>query len=97
MEIQCRQRRSRGLFNSIMVSAVGLSPHRYRFESYLNSKIFKTMKQNERRRSALERLQSQLKSGVKTVKGTVDQTEILTEKDVKRINREIEVLKSKLT
>ena len=55
------------------------------------------MKQNERRRSALERLQSQLKSGVKPVKGTVGKTENLTEKDVKRIQAEILVLKSKIS
>lgn len=53
------------------------------------------MKQNERRKSALGRLQSQLRSGVKTVKGSVDQTEKLTEKDVKRISKEIETLKTK--
>ena len=54
------------------------------------------MKQNERRKSALGRLQSQLKSGVKPVKGSVNQTESLTETDVKRINREIDKLKTRL-
>ena len=54
------------------------------------------MKQNERRRSALGRLQSQLKSGVKPVKGSVNQTEALTEADVKRINREIDKLKERI-
>ena len=54
------------------------------------------MKQNERRKSALGRLQSQLRSGVKTVKGSVNQTETLSEKDVKRISKEIETLKSRV-
>lgn len=53
------------------------------------------MKQNERRKSALGRLQSQLRSGVKTVKGSVNQTESLTEKDVKRISSEMAKLKER--
>ena len=96
MAIQCRQCRNRGLFNSIIGECDGRGVHRYRFESYLSSKIFKTMKQNERRKSALGRLQSQLKSGVKPVKGSVNQTESLTETDVKRINREIDKLKERI-
>ena len=54
------------------------------------------MKQNKRRKSALGRLQSQLRSGVKTVKGSVNQTETLTEKDIKRISNEIETLKTRV-
>lgn len=54
------------------------------------------MKQNERRKAALGRLQSQLRSGVKTVKGSVNQTETLTEKDIKRISKEIETLKTRV-
>lgn len=52
---------------------------------------------NTKRRSALARLEAQLESGEKTVKGTRDQKEPLTDKDVKRINKEIQKLKSKLT
>ena len=52
------------------------------------------MKQRQKR--ALERLQAQLKSGVKTVKGTFDKKESLTEKDIKRISKEIETLKTKV-
>ena len=54
------------------------------------------MKQNERRKSALGRLQSQLRSGIKTVKGTTKETVNLTEKDVKRIESEIVKLKERV-
>lgn len=54
------------------------------------------MKQNERRKSALGRLQSQLKSGVKTVKGSFTETVELSPMDRKRIEKEISVLKSRL-
>lgn len=47
-----------------------------------------------RRKAALGRLQSQLRSGVKPSKGMIGKSEPLTEKDTKRINKEIEVLKS---
>lgn len=53
-------------------------------------------KQRSRKESSLKRLQEQLKSGVKTKKGTRDEKTPLTEKDIKRINKEIEVLKQKL-
>lgn len=49
-----------------------------------------------RRKAALGRLQSQLRSGVKTVKGSLKDTTELTETDVKRINREIDKLKTRL-
>lgn len=47
-----------------------------------------------RRKAALGRLQSQLRSGVKTEKGISGKQIPLTESDTKRINKEIEVLKS---
>ena len=50
----------------------------------------------ERRRSALERLEKQLKAGTKTEKGSVDKKVPLTEKNVKRINSEIETLKGRV-
>lgn len=49
-----------------------------------------------RQEKALKRLEQQLKSGVKTVKGTRDQTESLSEKDIKRITNEIHTLKQKM-
>ena len=53
------------------------------------------MKQSRQSR-ALKRLEAQLKSGVKTKKGTTNEKEPLTEKDVKRIKKEIAILKDKL-
>lgn len=50
----------------------------------------------QRQKDALKRLQEQLKSGVKTVKGTFDKKENLTEKDIKRINKEISILKERV-
>ena len=50
----------------------------------------------EKRRDALVRLEKQLKSGVKTAKGTFDKKEPLTEKDVKRIKKNIEILKERV-
>lgn len=55
-----------------------------------------TVKQRSRKVSSLVRLEGQLKSGVKTMKGHMTATEPLTEKDVKRINTEILTLKNKL-
>ena len=55
-----------------------------------------TVKQRSRKECALENLMQQLKSGVKTQKGTRDVKIPLTEKDVKRINNEIGTLKEKL-
>lgn len=46
-----------------------------------------------RRRSALSRLESQLKSGVKT---TRDGVRVLSERDITRINSEILILKSRI-
>lgn len=55
-----------------------------------------TKKQEERKYSALSRLQSQLSSGVKTVKGSFTETVELSPVDRKRIEKEISVLKSRL-
>lgn len=62
-------------------------------------------KKDDRRVRALARLEAQLESGVKTSKGKNvnsqfkfdrdNAKEPLTEKDIKRINREIEILKQK--
>ena len=49
-----------------------------------------------RQKGALERLQTQLKSGVKPVKKEFGKTEPLTDSDKKRINREIENLENAL-
>lgn len=49
-----------------------------------------------RRERVIERLQGQLESGVKTVKGTVDETTTLTPRDVDRIKAELTVLKERL-
>jgi len=49
-----------------------------------------------RRKSALDLLQTQLKSGVKTQKGTVDKKVPLTDKDKGRIEREIASLKERV-
>jgi hypothetical protein len=51
--------------------------------------------ENNKRISALQRLENQLKSGVKPEKG-YSLTIPLTEGDVKRINKEISVLKSRV-
>jgi hypothetical protein len=51
--------------------------------------------QRDRRMGALVRLEEQLESGTKTQKGT-GKSVSLTEKDKKRISKEIEILESKL-
>lgn len=51
---------------------------------------------NRRRISALNLLENQLKGGVKPVKGDLEKTEVLTEKDIKRIKSEISILKAKI-
>ena len=57
------------------------------------SGVKKTAKMQQRRRNALKRLQNQLDSGMKNTKnGQVP----LTDKNVKRIEREIEVLNQRL-
>lgn len=48
---------------------------------------------HQRRQRALSRLENQLKKGKKTVKGSfTDQVE-LSDKDIKRINKEIQILR----
>jgi len=49
-----------------------------------------------RRRSALDLLTTQLKSGEKTKKGTVSKKVPLTDKDKSRIQKEIEILKTRV-
>jgi Sec7-like guanine-nucleotide exchange factor len=55
-----------------------------------------TVPQVSRRKRVIEMLKAQLKSGVKTKKGTLNEKIPLTEKDVKRINKEIEILKTRV-
>lgn len=54
-----------------------------------------TMAQKSRQARALAKLEAQLKSGVKTQKGTSDVKIELTDSDRKRINKEISNLKAK--
>ncbi len=56
-----------------------------------------SLQQDSRRNRVMQRLQDQLKRGTKTVyvEGKPTQTEI-TDKDVKRINREIENIRKNL-
>jgi hypothetical protein len=49
-----------------------------------------------RQKSALDRLELQLKSGKKPVKGNIYDKEPLTAKDISRINKEITSLKKAL-
>jgi len=59
----------------------------------------KTTPQQSRRRRALDQLNTQLKSGKKPIKNQIGDhngmTE-LTDKDINRINKEIEILKNRL-
>ena len=55
-----------------------------------------TIQQKSRQSRALEMLQHQLKNGVKTEKGTRDVKVPLTDSDKKRINKEIDNLKTKV-
>lgn len=63
----------------------------------LNSIMAKRGDSNYRRSSALGRLEAQLKAGTKTAKKSYDKKVPLTEKDIKRINKEIENIKKKRT
>jgi hypothetical protein len=54
-----------------------------------------TLAQKSRQSRALAMLEAQLKSGVKTQKGTRDVKIALTDGDRKRINKEISNLKAK--
>ena len=55
-----------------------------------------TVGQRDRRRRVLSKLKQQLESGMKTKKKTTDVLIPLTEKDTKRIKREIETLKERV-
>ena len=60
-------------------------------------KVNRSPQVTARRSSVLERLTSQLKSGLKTEKKSTDGKQIpLTDKDKTRIEKEIEVLKERL-
>lgn len=50
----------------------------------------------QRQLNALKRLQAQLSSGVKTKKGTKDEKTPLSDYDIKRINKEIQNIETKL-
>jgi hypothetical protein len=56
-------------------------------------KLTSGVKLRNRRKNALIRLEQQLESGVKSVKF---EKQPLTESDIKRINKEILILKSKI-
>ena len=55
-----------------------------------------TVAKRSRQQRVLEMLEKQLKNGVKTEKGMMDTKIPLTDSDVKRINKEIETLKTKV-
>ena len=55
-----------------------------------------TVQKRSRQSRALDMLEAQLKSGVKTEKKTKDVKVLLTDSDKRRIEKEMEVLKSKL-
>jgi len=59
-------------------------------------KVSRGVRRTQRRIGALEMLQAQLKSGVKTEKGTVDKKVPLTDKNKGRIEREIGILKERV-
>jgi hypothetical protein len=59
-------------------------------------KLNNTAKRRDRQKRALARLTAQLESGVKTEIGSRDKKIPLTDKDVKRISKEISILESKL-
>jgi NAD(P)H-dependent FMN reductase len=60
-------------------------------------KVSTSIQSKSRRTSVLERLTKQLKSGLKTEKKSTDGKQIpLTDKDKTRIEKEIEVLKTRL-
>jgi|TARA_R110000782_G_scaffold15939_4_gene46115 NAD(P)H-dependent FMN reductase len=55
-----------------------------------------TIAKKSRQSSALSMLGKQLKSGVKTQKKTTDVKIPLTESDIKRINKEMEILNKRV-
>lgn len=58
-------------------------------------KFAKDVKTITRRKSVIDRLEKQLKAGVKTEKGTLKNVP-LTDSDINRIKRELETLKTRL-
>lgn len=62
----------------------------------MKQKLKRGVMRTQRRIGALQMLQEQLKSGVKTEKGTVDKKIPLTEKDKTRIQKEIGLLKERV-
>lgn len=58
-------------------------------------KFAKDVKTISRRKSVIDRLEKQLKAGVKTEKGTLKNVP-LTDSDINRIKRELETLKTRL-
>ena len=50
----------------------------------------------ERKKNALKRLEKQLSDGVKTIKGSKNEKKPLSDSDIKRIVKEIEILKTKI-
>ena len=55
-----------------------------------------TVSKRSRQQRVLEMLEKQLKNGLKTEKGTRDVKVPLTDSDKRRINKEIETLKTKV-
>ena len=55
-----------------------------------------TLAQKSRQARALAQFEAQLKSGVKTQKGTSDVKVALTDADRQRINNQIDILKAKV-
>jgi len=55
-----------------------------------------TTQRRSRQARALSMLEEQLKSGVKTEKGTRDKKVDLSDSDIKRLNKEIEILRNRL-
>ena len=62
----------------------------------MKQKLKRGVMRTQRRIGALQMLQEQLKSGVKTKKGTVDKKIPLTDKDKTRIEKEIGLLKERV-
>lgn len=58
-------------------------------------KFAKDVKTISRRKSVIDRLEKQLKAGVKPEKGTLKNVP-LTDSDINRIKRELETLKTRL-
>lgn len=56
----------------------------------------KSSKTKQRRKSVIERLESQLKIGTKPAKKSQVRGIPLTDSDIKRINKEIEILRTRI-